>query len=683
MSLYGNMAINIIAFLFFVFLLTACCLLTYNLLSGFSRTQKIAILFLILVSDVILVLEIASLLKVLNRFGYVLLIQLILSAGFVIINGCLKIGFPIYPFSRTWKALREGLSYLKGHRLVSTFALLIALNMVFLAVCILVFPQNITDSLYNHLSRIGYWLQQGSLDHYSGFNNVGMMYPYNNSLLMTAPIIFLKTDRFAGFVQFSAALICCLSIYGISRTLGNKRENSLFAALFLLTYCVIIFESITAQNDLLVAAFISLSIYFLISSIQEKSIPLLILSFLAFSLAVGTNQYSLLVLPGFVLLFFYGLFSALKNRLRIITLSFGVSIILFLCFGSYAYIQNLINFGGIFGPKGFVEATTSISRISEIPSRINTNSSRLFAQFISCDGLPPQLADPCLKTKAQLLRPILASNIESDEYLYGTTRFILENKNVYNAEMAWFGPLSWIVILPSIVVTLVKGVRKKKPLLIIFLLIPISFFIFIQFAKFGWDPYQGRYLIISVVLFQSLTAWIFGNQNIGEKIFTSLLSFLGLFIMVYSTFNNASLPLSSKALLVDLERWGMKNSTLVQKAAYKIKPWLMYDTDVWHMDRIEIMTISNRDLYGPVKMVEENVALNGNLGIMSDFNEFPDYLFRGKQVGRSVMRVTQEQFMKGTLDLEYILLAPEYRAMISTDYSVIDQSDDWVILKLN
>jgi len=677
------MAINIIAFLFFLFLLTACCVLIYNLLNGFSRTQRIASFFLILVSDIILVLEIASLLKVLNRFGFVLLIQFIITAGFVLLNVFLKIGFPHNPFSKFKQAIWEGLAYLKGHKFATTFTILITLNMLFLAVCILVFPQNITDSLYNHLSRIGYWLQQGSLDHYEGFNNVGMMYPYNNSLLMTAPIIFLKTDRFAGFVQFFAALICSLSIYGISRTLGNKRENSLFAALFLLTYCVIIYESITAQNDLLVAAFISLSIFFLISSIQAKSLSLLVFSFLAMSLAVGTNQYSLLILPGFALLFFYGLFSSWKKKRRLLSLSLGVSLILFFSFGSYAYIQNLVNFGGFFGPKGFVEATTSISKFSNIPRRIETNSSRFFAQFVSCDGLPPQLADPCLKTKGKLLRPILASNIESDEYLYGTTRFILEKKNVYNAEMAWFGPLSWIVILPSIVVTFVKGVRKKKPLLIIYLLIPFSFFIFIQFAKFGWDPYQGRYLIISVVLFQSLTAWIYGSQKIGTRILNSFLSFLGLFIMFYSTLNNASLPLTSKAMLVDFEQWGMKHSVLIQKAAYKIKPWLMYDTDVWHMDRIEIMTISNRDFYGPVKMVEEHVALDGNLGILSDFNEFPDYLFRGKQVGRTLMKVTQEQFEKGILDFDFLLLAPEYQSIVSTGHSVIDQVDDWIILKLN
>lgn len=638
---------------------------------------------MIFISDVILVLEVASLFKVLNRFGYVLLIQFIISAGLVLINRSLKIGFPCNPFPGFWQELREGLSYLKGHKFVATFGILIALNMVFLAVCILVFPQNITDSLYNHLSRIGYWLQQGSLDHYEGFNNVGMMYPYNNSLLMTAPIIFLKTDRFAGFVQFIASLICCLSVYGISRALGNKRENSLFAALFLLTYCVIIYESITAQNDLLVAAFISLSIYFLISSIQGNSIPLLLISFLAYSLAVGTNQYSLLVLPGYALLFFYGLLSYWKLKIRLVSLSLGVSLILLLCFGSYAYIQNLVNFGSLFGPKGFVEATTSISKLSDIPRRINTNSSRLFAQFISCDGLPPQLADPCLKTKTQLLKPILASNIESDEYLYGTTRFILENKNVYNAEMAWFGPLSWIVLLPSIVVTLVKGVRKKKLLLLIFLLIPFSFFIFIQFAKFGWDPYQGRYLIISIVLLQSLTAWIFSSHKIGARIFTLLLSLLSLFVMFYSTLNNASLPLTSKAMLVDLERWGMKHSGLIQKVAYKVKPWLMYETDVWHMDRIEIMTISNRDYYAPMKMVEKHVPLNGNLGIMSDFNEFPDYLFRGKQVGRTLMRVTQEQLMKGVLGLDYLLFAPEYRTFVSTNFVVIEQIDDWVILELN
>jgi hypothetical protein len=566
------------------------------------------------------------------------LIQFIISAGLVLINRSLKIGFPCNPFPGFWQELREGLSYLKGHKFVATFGILIALNMVFLAVCILVFPQNITDSLYNHLSRIGYWLQQGSLDHYEGFNNVGMMYPYNNSLLMSAPFIFLKTDRFAGVVQFIASLICCLSVYGISRALGNKRENSLFAALFLLTYCVIIYESITAQNDLLVAAFISLSIYFLISSIQGNSIPLLLISFLAYSLAVGTNQYSLLVLPGYALLFFYGLLSYWKLKIRLVSLSLGVSLILLLCFGSYAYIQNLVNFGSLLARKDSLKRQPVFQNFLISLAELTPTHHVYFAQFISCDGLPPQLADPCLKTKAQLVRPILASNMESDDYLYGATRFVLEQKNVYNAEMAWFGPLSWILILSSIVVTLVKGVRKKKPLLHIFSFYSRQLLLIHPICKIRLGPIPGAYLIISIVLLQSLTAWIFSSQKIGARIFTLLLGLLGLFVMFYSTLNNASLPLTSKAMLVDLERWGMKHSGLIQKVAYKVKPWLMYETDVWHMDRIEIMTISNRDYYAPMKMVEKHVPLNGNLGIMSDFNEFPDYLFRGKQVGRTLLR---------------------------------------------
>jgi hypothetical protein len=626
-------------------------------------------------------MEIAGLIGVFDQPVFIVLIQGVFTVLSVFINKKFKIGFPKWSDLNIKETYKNFCVFQKTHRLLSIFGLFIILNSLLLAVCIVKFPQNITDSLYNHLSRIGYWIQQGSLQHYSGFGIEGMVYPYNNSLLMSLPIIFLKSDIFAGFVQFISAWACVFSIYIISREIGFKRESSIFAGLMILTYTVTIYESITAQNDLLMAANIAIAFAFLVSYINTPKRSYLFLSLCAIALALGTKQFTALIIPGYLILFLYG---TIRNRTFSIKREVtwvGLFTLLFLFLGSYSYLQNLVHFGSPFGPKNFVDDISNVSNIGSLPQRLETNTSRLIAQFISCDGLPPQLATPCMTSKDIVLRPILSKNSESDQFLYGGTFFRLLRPNVYNAETAWYGLISWIILLPSLVYMLVISIKKKKWISLILIFTALSYFFLIQVAKSGWDMYQGRYMAISIVLLQPFTSWIFEQRKLAGKISSGLICLFALLIMVYSTLNNASLPLVSKGMMVRIELWGKEHSTLIQKAAYKVKPYLMADKDAWVMNRIDLMTISNSQMFVPVNFVEKYVPLDGSLGIVSDFNYFPDYLLRGSQVQRSLQRIIDIETDVINSNMDYILTAPENTIQSISGFQLVDQMDGWILFQ--
>src|SRR3990170_133462 len=144
------------------------------------------------------------------------------------------------------------------------FGLFVIVAYSFLFFLSIYFPQNTTDALYNHLSRIGYWLQQGSLKPYNGLNNIGVIYPINNSLLMLWSIVFIRTDILVGSVQFISTIVTMLVIYCLGTELGFSRKKSILAALFYLTFPIVLLESITAQNDALAACYISSAFLFLI-----------------------------------------------------------------------------------------------------------------------------------------------------------------------------------------------------------------------------------------------------------------------------------------------------------------------------------------------------------------------------------------------------------------------------------
>jgi hypothetical protein len=295
--------------------------------------------------------------------------------------------------------------------------------------------------------------------------------------------------------------------------------------------------------------------------------------------------------------------------------------------------------------------------------------------------LPPQLEYQCLAAKNIVLRPVLSPNIESTQFLFTPTPFELIKPNVYNAEMAWYGPLSWILIIPSLIYTIFIGIKKRIKILLLYLITAISFILFIQFTNSGWDPYQGRYMITTIVLLQSITAWIFSRKTIINKLVILLFSFIGIFVMIYSTLNNASLPLISKSMMVDVETWGKEHLIVIQKIAYKLRPFIKNDTDIWHKSRFEIITIGSQSLYEPVVMVEEYVSINDSLGIVSDFTEIPDYIFRGIEVRIQLYRIIPDQIDSNYIKTDFVLLSPEYAYYLPYNYSRLASIKDWVILK--
>lgn len=671
---------NILSFIAFAVLLGILCFALAKLGQHLSIDLKLLFLYLIVCSDVILVLEIASLLAGFNNVTVILLIQAVLSGIALVVNKIFHLGFVRFRKVAISSFFLNVGKAIKNNRLLSLFGVVVSLNYAFLLYCSIHFPQNITDSLYNHLSRIGHWLQQGSLAHYRGFNIVGMIYPYNNGLLVSLPIIMLKTNIFAGIPQFCAAIICAVSVYSIAKNIGFSKKAGVFSGLLALTYPVILYQSITAQNDLLAASFIAASIAFLVAYLRTSRFLTMVLSLLALAIALGTKQYALLIFPGYGILALYGLI-----RFKKLTLLYGVKLLLlflafFLCFGSYSYVQNMLISGSPFGVKGMIAQGTNVSARRDLPKVIWLNSSRIFSQFISCDGLPPTLASGCLSAKESLLRPILPENIESDLYISGPDPFILARNNISNAEVAFYGPISWLLILPSIVFIVIYSVRKRSIQNLLIMLVPLLFFYLVPVIRPGWSLYEGRLYMSAVVLLQPLTAWMFESKKWPGRVFNALIGVSSAGIMIYATLNNASLPLTSKNLFTRLEQWGKVNSVLVQKIAYKLKPFAIADMDVWVMSPIKVMTLSSHEYYQPVQMVERLVPEDANLGIMTDFAGFPDYLFMGHSVSRGITRIFPDEDLPSQPAMDYVLLAPEYEQVAISGYDVIGRIDGWTIL---
>ncbi len=646
----------------------------------YSFIEKIIISFICASSYIVLSLEIAGLLSMIDKPLSILIIQAAITAlAFLLFR---KKRIPLKELYPTG-SLKSAISTVIHNPFLSMFGLFVIVAYSFLFFLSIYFPQNTTDALYNHLSRIGYWLQQGSLKPYNGLNNIGVIYPINNSLLMLWSIVFIRTDILVGSVQFISTIVTMLVIYCLGTELGFSHKKSILAALFYLTFPIVLLESITAQNDALAACYISSAFLFLIKPYGKGPKLNLALSALAFSLAIGTKQYALFIMPGYLLLFIVRLFKYEGDKYRTLGKWMYLTILFTIAVGSYSYIQNAIYFGNPFGETRDITYEAMLSPGTNIAEKISINSVRLFSQFISCDGFPQIVEQKCSGAKVFLLKPLFVNkliNIERDVYLLEQeTPFRLTNRYPLNEESAWFGALSWLLILPAIIYGIIYSIKQKRIYGMVLILISSFYFVVISSFKNGWDSYLGRYLIISVVLLMPFTSFAFSHKHLFNKIFLTLIGLTSIFITTYTIINNYSRPLIGKSQVYDTD-W--EDNLLLKKIAYKSLPLIVNDNSIWDESRNFQRAYSDRSYLDPLEIVGNYLSRDASLGIIAREGYFLDYLFFGESFNRELYPIkngdvkNQPHFS----ELNYILVSPDYQNLVIHEYTQVTEKNGWRIL---
>jgi len=666
-------------FLCFVFLL-----FVWGLLTEHSLSEQIISLFIFGCAYIVVTLEIASLLHQLNTPTVVLGIQLLLTLGAAL--------FLWKPFLQKIRStFRKPLVLHNPNRALGTllfvFLSLVAVIYIFLAYLAIKFPQNTADVLYNHLSRIGYWLQQGSLLPYNGFNNIGSTYPYNNSLLMLWPIIFIQSDIAVGFVQYSALIIIGFVIFRFSNLLGFSRRSSIYSASVILTFPIVLFESITAQNDILAACFIGVAFLFVLLGRQKSSLINIIISALAYALAIGTKQYAIFMFPGYLALVVWAIVKSKRDRLIQVKcwgIGFFVSLI---TIGSFSYLQNFIYNQPLFGASDNINYQLNHQPFEQLLNKSIINSVRIATQFLSCEGLTPSLEISCSHVKGKLLSPLFVNdilNIESDHFLLEEeTPFFIANIYPLNEESSWYGPLGWILLIPGLFHGLITSIKRKQIASLIMIIFSLVYFVIIASFKKGWDPYLGRYFLPTTVLLMPFTSFIFDSSRLHRRILAVVICSLSIFISVNSLINNYSRPLIGRTMFY---RTQWEKYPYLEGVAYQLFPIIRNDMDVWSLEPNEIRTITDRSYYSALDMVEEFIPEGTSLGIVAREGFFLDYLFFGNNFGRKIFAIKDGLNMEGKSNThyDYLLLSPgTSNVMIETECIKIDERENWQLLRCN
>ena len=651
-----------------------------------NKTAYLLAVYLLNAANIILTTYIANTFLALNRQSIVLAIHFfILLIGWGVWQRLEK-PKSFTPFSDGRSEVNAVLTWLKENPVISAFLIGISAVYLFGFAQVLFIPQNSMDGLSTYLSRVGFWLQNGSFFPWET-NAIGqIVYPVNAQLPIFWTALFTGGDQLAGMIQWVAVLVSGLSVFGLSQVIGYTRQQAAFAGLVYLSLPIVVLQSTTVQTDMLTAVYFIMAMYFLAVGLKENKNSYLILFSISSGLGVGTKKSFLILLPvlalsGILLVIAYKRSLYKKLSFLLISSLIGITV-----FGAYLYIMNWHFYGSPVGndyvnqvlqwapgESPVIRARSSATAHpsatgnadgSDHPSRLveelEYNIPRILYQFIDVSGLPRPLSGHAHKAKAAVARAIF--DVVGFEEIEGNTQtaaghsFDFSDKNDATENAAWYGPLGFLLVLPAMLVGFRAGIQEKNALKLLPLL---GFLIFLPLEVIlrpGWDPYQGRYFAPIIALNASLLGEIIKPKKgvfLKWSIVMSALLFAGVSIL----YNPAKPTLGKFA----------------------------DEFHIWTNDRVFVQTIQRRKERELYVMVEEFVEPEAVLAYQID-NYLLNYPLFGKNFSRTLIPVRHAEQLQDIQwakenGIDYLLIEVTKPVVIPDEYRVVDDVRLWQLYR--
>jgi hypothetical protein len=390
-------------------------------------------------------------------------------------------------------------------------------------------PQNDWDSLTYHLTRAALWIQQGSVSYVPDVADVRINgNPPNAEIGQAWTMLLGKNDRFVWLPSLAAVPALVLGVSGVARRAGLQAREALFGAFLFGCLPLVVLQSATAMNDLVVASFFVVATYFAIGESRKGGLG----AALSLGLAFGTKISAPLLLPIYLLVVLVARRRRFAEQCAIVI--FGMAL------GGVWYGLNLAQTGSLDG--GMTEATGQsadrhpalvltrayqlLLNTIELPGSSPTRSTWLFALFAimlviaggvaRIRGRPGALlplaaagvivfAVPSLLVVEgngitrvwRLSWAALGRNEPADEL----SQFNLPT--VSDPSLTWYGPVGALLIFGGIVLAL-RASGSRRHLHLALALAPLVFVIILA-TNVPWDPWRGRFFVFPIAL--AAAAW--------------------------------------------------------------------------------------------------------------------------------------------------------------------------------
>jgi hypothetical protein len=393
---------------------------------------------------------------------------------------------------RITAADRRGFSVRLLIVMAATLGLTAAINFVIIATLEPATP----DAHQYHLARMVHYLQQGHLGYYQAGYWAQVVYPKVATVLHLYAYLTSGFAALTQLVQFIAYLVSMLAVYGVCRLLGQHRQASAFAAGIFGLLIICLAEASTAQNDLILTAFIGAALYFVFAYRAWREAKYLVLAAAAFALAVGVKATFLVTLPPLALLAGYALFA----RPPISGKHLGVALAALILAGAVlvlpsGYYENLQRFGDPFGPRAArAKYTQERQPVSGLAADGMLNVLRYGVDFLVLDGWYPVPGAEHVQAALTAIPRAVFSSLHIDlETLRGARpQFPFSYRKRIRADetrSSW-GMLGFLLVWPVVWLALIRG--RYAASMKLFAAAALLYYLVLCFI-IPYDPFHGRF----------------------------------------------------------------------------------------------------------------------------------------------------------------------------------------------
>ena len=160
-------------------------------------------------------------------------------------------------------------------------------------------PPSEPDALAYHLARASFWLQDGGIGYVDRATDIRInTFPPVAEIGMAFAMLIGDTVYAGSIVQLLALSGASAAIFVIGRRIDLSRQESAFGALTFCTLPVVILQSSSALNDLVVASFVATSVALLFGTSRFE----MVVACVSVALLVGTKLTAIVALPVLLLI---------------------------------------------------------------------------------------------------------------------------------------------------------------------------------------------------------------------------------------------------------------------------------------------------------------------------------------------------------------------------------------------
>jgi Dolichyl-phosphate-mannose-protein mannosyltransferase len=543
-----------------------------------------------------------------------------------------------FPSLSTAAIAFERLSVLEKRSLLALAATTVLVGILNFVVLVFTAPHNV-DSMYYHLTRMAYYLQEGHLGYYDATYWAQVVHPKNSTILQIYTYLVTgRNENLTQLIEFMAYWVAVVVIFGIALRIGLVHSRALFAALVfaLLTQCVM--QSNTTQNDMLVSLYIALVVYGLLSFHASGKRGYLVLAGIQLAMAIGTKMTTLLALPSVVIIALLvlvprklqGIRPAFENS-AVFCLAFMLAMCVFALPSSY--FENYLEFGHPLGPAKVRDDHNAVEIEDDFALNGGAaNLLRLGFGFVSLDGLPPirpvNLVQRILRTPPAEAMDLMGLDLEKTNSFW--RKFYYQRRPVAHEDESFLGIFGFTLLWP--LVLLFSWARPESPK---GRWLAWGALLFIVMLSYGlaWEPWHGRRAIIFACFAAPLTGWwLHWQEKKWLRYYLAVIVGIGCLSAICAVLfrhNGALIPLLEKS--------------------------------VFQMDRLQQLTRNEPTQYEPIRKFDELTRANATVGIYLR-NYYFEYPLFGERLTRKLIQLNS--FWRGEKpvpqDADYLLYSQGY-----------------------